>query len=90
MKDKPHFFFLERYKDAYEEEILRFAEAIETNRETACTGNDGFQAERIARAAQQSLAFGMPVSIEHTEKSRILTKRDYNSASLGIEPPLIL
>lgn len=68
MKDKPHFFFLERYKDSYEEEILRFAEAIGTNQETPCTGNDGLQAGRIARAAQQSLAFGMPVSIEHTEK----------------------
>lgn len=69
MKDKPHFFFLERYKDSYEEEIFRFAEAIGTNQETPCTGNDGLQAGRIARAAQQSLAFGMPVSIEHTEKS---------------------
>ncbi|WEY87371.1 inositol 2-dehydrogenase [Bacillus subtilis] len=68
MKDKPHFFFLERYKDSYEEEILRFAEAIGTNQETPCTGNDGLQAGRIARAAQQSLAFGMPVSIENTEK----------------------
>ncbi|KUP29747.1 inositol 2-dehydrogenase [Bacillus halotolerans] len=68
MKDKPHFFFLERYKEAYTEEILQFADAIKTDRETACTGDDGFQAERIARAAQQSLALGMPVSIEHTEK----------------------
>lgn len=54
-RDKPHYFFLERYKDAYQREITDFIEAIRQGRTTSVTGFDGLQAELIAHAAKRSL-----------------------------------
>lgn len=62
-KEKPLFFFLERYTQAYIDEVLEFAKAIENDSEVVCSGFDGFQAERIAKAAKQSLETGMPVQL---------------------------
>jgi myo-inositol 2-dehydrogenase / D-chiro-inositol 1-dehydrogenase len=59
------YFFLERYTQAYINEVTEFASAILNNQEVSCTGFDGLQAERIARAAKQSLETGAPVQLNH-------------------------
>lgn len=65
IRDKPQYFFLERYKDAYVKEVNAFIESILQNNPVLCTGNDGLQAERIAKAAKESYEIGKPVKIEH-------------------------
>lgn len=62
-KDKPLHFFLERYRQAYIDEVLEFASAILENTEITCTGFDGLQAQRIAKAALESLEKGVPVKL---------------------------
>ncbi|CAM3884755.1 inositol 2-dehydrogenase [Aeromicrobium ponti] len=62
-KEKPLYFFLERYTQAYIDEVTEFASAVLNNQEVSCTGFDGLQAERIARAAKQSLETGTPVQL---------------------------
>ncbi|MBB6448781.1 myo-inositol 2-dehydrogenase/D-chiro-inositol 1-dehydrogenase [Geomicrobium halophilum] len=52
--DHPKYFFLERYHEAYREELNEFANAIIRNKPLLCTGNDGFQAEKLAFAAKKS------------------------------------
>ncbi|MFD2216769.1 MULTISPECIES: inositol 2-dehydrogenase [Metabacillus] len=69
LKEKPLYFFLERYTQAYIDEVTEFAKAILENGDLTCTGFDGLQAERIAKAAKQSLETGAPVTLEQvTEK----------------------
>lgn len=63
-KDKPLYFFLERYTQAYVDEVTEFAAAVLENHEVSCNGFDGLQAERIARAARQSLETGAPVQLK--------------------------
>lgn len=60
-KDKLKHFFLERYKDAYITETHSFIQSILYDKPIVCTGNDGLQAELIAKAAQESLISGQPV-----------------------------
>lgn len=62
-KDKVKYFFLERYKDAYITETYAFIDSILHNKPLLCTGNDGLQAEKIAKAAKQSLVERRPVKI---------------------------
>ncbi|MDT8862569.1 inositol 2-dehydrogenase [Alkalihalobacillus sp. MEB130] len=62
-KEKPLYFFLERYTQAYINEVKEFAKACLENFEITCTGFDGLQAERIAEAAKQSLETGRPVQL---------------------------
>ncbi|MEW9501478.1 inositol 2-dehydrogenase [Jeotgalibacillus marinus] len=62
-KEKPLYFFLERYTQAYIEEVTEFAAACLENNEVSCNGFDGLQAERIARAAKQSIDTGVPVKL---------------------------
>lgn len=64
-KDKPLYFFLERYTEAYIKEVSEFAEACLKNRDVSCSGNDGLQAERVAKAAFDSYTQGIPIKIEH-------------------------
>lgn len=54
-KDKPQYFFLERYKESYRKETAEFLEAIRRGGQTPVTGFDGLQAELIALAARKSL-----------------------------------
>ncbi|USK34711.1 inositol 2-dehydrogenase [Bacillus sp. F19] len=63
-KEKPLYFFLERYTQAYVDEVTEFAAAVLENHEVSCNGFDGLQAERIARAARQSLETGAPVQLK--------------------------
>ena len=68
-KEKPLYFFLERYTQAYIDEVTEFASACLENFEVSCSGFDGIQAERIARAAKQSLETGIPVQLKQTDQT---------------------
>jgi len=63
-REKPHYFFIERYKTSYIEELKAFTEAIARNEETQVTGNDGLQPVLIGLAARKSLKENRPVTIE--------------------------
>ncbi|OQM45241.1 inositol 2-dehydrogenase [Anoxybacillus sp. UARK-01] len=63
-KDKPLYFFLERYTQAYMNEVSEFVRAILANQPVICSGFDGLQAQRIAEAAKKSLEAGIPVKLE--------------------------
>lgn len=52
--ENPKHFFLERYKDAYVDEINQFAASILNGSALTCTGDDGYQAELLAYAARLS------------------------------------
>lgn len=56
-------FFLERYEEAYLFETKSFIKAVQEDLPLICDGNDGLQAELIARAAKQSYLEGKPVLI---------------------------
>lgn len=63
--DKPLHFFIERYTQAYIQEVQDFVHAILHDGPVVCDANDGLQAERIALAAKESLRSGLPVKIAH-------------------------
>ncbi|SEB50246.1 inositol 2-dehydrogenase [Paenibacillus sp. GP183] len=63
-RDKPLNFFLERYNEAYIEETQLFIESIQRNTDVKVNGNDGLQAELIAKAAQLSCRLGKPVKLK--------------------------
>jgi myo-inositol 2-dehydrogenase/D-chiro-inositol 1-dehydrogenase len=54
--DKPLYFFLERYKDAFVEEMRAFFDAVAGGKPTPVTGEDGLQNLRVGLAAKLSLA----------------------------------
>jgi myo-inositol 2-dehydrogenase/D-chiro-inositol 1-dehydrogenase len=62
--ERPHFFFLERYRDAYIDELRAFVRAVREGTAPAVSGRDGLQATRIARAAERSLVERRPVAVE--------------------------
>ncbi|PFO02644.1 inositol 2-dehydrogenase [Bacillus sp. AFS076308] len=64
--DKPLYFFLERYNQAYIDEVVEFTRSILEKKEIACTGFDGLQAQKIAKAAKESLEKGIPVQLNIT------------------------
>jgi myo-inositol 2-dehydrogenase/D-chiro-inositol 1-dehydrogenase len=63
VKDKPLYFFLERYQESFEEELVQFFKALETGQETPVVGQDGLGALLMAIAAKKSLKENRPVSI---------------------------
>ncbi|NGP46104.1 inositol 2-dehydrogenase [Bacillaceae bacterium SIJ1] len=63
-EDNPYHFFLERYNDAYIQEVSDFMTAIEQDKEVTCGFVDGIMAQRIAIAAKKSIDTGMPVQVE--------------------------
>ena len=46
--------------------MVEFASAILENREITCTGFDGLQAQKIARAAKESLEKDVPVQLKQS------------------------
>lgn len=60
-RDAPLHFFLERYRDAYREEMDRFVASIVRDEPVAVDGDDGMKAERLALAAKLSHKTGRPV-----------------------------
>jgi len=73
-KEKPLYFFLERYTQAYIDEVHQFVRAVQENQQVSCSGFDGLQAERIAQAAKKSLETGAPVQLQLNEKSEAAIK----------------
>lgn len=59
--EKPVYFFLERYADAYRAELAAFVEAVTTNTPMPVGAEDGRQAIVLAEAAVKSLRTGRPV-----------------------------
>lgn len=58
------YFFLERFRDAYEAEILSFLQAIIGDTDVAVTGSDGRAALRLAIMAEASRRLGRPVKAD--------------------------
>ncbi len=56
-------FFLERYMQAYRDELAAFIDAIETGKAPSPSGHDGLMAQRLADAATQSWKTGQPVAL---------------------------
>ncbi|GKU82721.1 inositol 2-dehydrogenase [Niallia sp. NCCP-28] len=65
--DKPKYFFLERYLDAYVEETRDFVNCILYNKAVLVSGYDGLQAELIALAAKKSFKEGKPVKLSEID-----------------------
>jgi myo-inositol 2-dehydrogenase/D-chiro-inositol 1-dehydrogenase len=61
--DKPLYFFLERYKEAFIAEMRAFLDAVASGRPCPVTGEDGLQDLLVGLAAKKSLAEGRPVKI---------------------------
>jgi len=53
--ERPKWFFLERYKDAFITEAQAFVDSVENNTEPLVTGKDGLMAVYIAKAADISM-----------------------------------
>ncbi|GHV77128.1 inositol 2-dehydrogenase [Spirochaetia bacterium] len=62
--EKPLYFFLERYKQAFVDEMVSFVDSVRSNKPVAVTGEDGLANMYAALAAQKSLTEKRPVSIE--------------------------
>ena len=67
VSEKPLYFFLERYKMSYVEELKAFVNAVINDQEPQVTGNDGLQPVLIGLAALKSLTEKRPVKIEEIE-----------------------
>ena len=61
--DKPLYFFLERYADAYRAELAAFISALENHQPMPVGAHDGRQALVLAEAALKSLKLGRPIPI---------------------------
>lgn len=64
LEDQPVHFFLERYNDAYIQEVADFFQSIMENTPISCTFEDGIMAQRIAQAAKESWQTGKPVRVK--------------------------
>lgn len=64
ISEKPKYFFLERYNNAFISEIREFIDCISNDRNIKVDGNDGLQAELIAHAAKKSFLEKRPVRIK--------------------------
>jgi myo-inositol 2-dehydrogenase/D-chiro-inositol 1-dehydrogenase len=62
--EKPLYFFLERYKQAFIDEMISFVDSVLYNKDPAVTGEDGLENMYAAMAAGKSLQEGRPVKIE--------------------------
>ena len=63
-RDKPHYFFLERYAEAYRLELDHFISCVATGTEPSVAARDGLEALRLAEAALQSSQTGQPVRLD--------------------------
>ena len=61
--EKPMFFFLERYMDAYGKEITAFIDAIEKGKDTPLNVYDGLKPVLMGLAAKKSSQEHRPVKI---------------------------
>jgi myo-inositol 2-dehydrogenase/D-chiro-inositol 1-dehydrogenase len=65
--EKPLYFFLERYRQAFTDEMLSFVDSALYNKDTAVTGEDGLENMYAAIAAGKSLKEGRPVKIKEVK-----------------------
>ena len=65
--EKPLFFFLERYMQAYATEVTEFIAAVENGTPVPTTAMDGLQAVRVGLAAKISSKEGRPVKLSEIE-----------------------
>jgi len=63
VKDKPLYFFLERYQESFQEELVQFFNAVETGQDVPVGGKDGLVALLMGVAAKKSLKENRPVCI---------------------------
>lgn len=63
VSEKPLYFFLERYMQAYADEIKEFVQAIEDDTEVPVGAEDGLISVLIGVAAKKSLKEGRPVKL---------------------------
>ena len=63
IRDKPLYFFLERYKIAFVAEMQAFVDAIREDKPTLVSGKDGLVPVLIAMAAKECLKTGNPVQV---------------------------
>lgn len=61
--EKPMFFFLERYMDAYGKEIAAFIDAIENDKETPLNVMDGLKPVHYGTGCKEILRGHRPVKI---------------------------
>jgi myo-inositol 2-dehydrogenase/D-chiro-inositol 1-dehydrogenase len=61
--EKPMYFFLERYKEAFITEMRAFLDAIAKDKPCPVTGEDGLQDLIVGLAAKKSIAEKRPVKI---------------------------
>ena len=64
VSEKPLYFFLERYMEAYVSEIKEFFNAVVNDGEVPCGGDDALVSVMIAVAATESYKTGKPVKVE--------------------------
>jgi myo-inositol 2-dehydrogenase/D-chiro-inositol 1-dehydrogenase len=62
--DKPMYFFLERYAEAYRAELAAFVDAVISKKPMPVGANDGRMAIVLAEAALKSLRTGRPVKVK--------------------------
>lgn len=63
LTEKPLYFFLERYREAFVSEMAAFFDAIAHDKPVPVTGEDGLQDLLVALAAKKSLLEGRPVKV---------------------------
>lgn len=61
-------FFLERYADAYRNEMIHFVEALNAGKAPEPSGEDGLKAQQLADAAALSMEEQRPVLIQYKRK----------------------
>ncbi len=66
--EKPLFFFLERYMDAYGKEVTEFLEAIKNNTPAPLGVEDGLKPVLMAMAANLSVKEHRPVKISEVDR----------------------
>ncbi|ALT00322.1 inositol 2-dehydrogenase [Lacimicrobium alkaliphilum] len=57
-------FFIERYTEAYKEQLAQFVRAVSKGEQPSPSFVDGLMAQKLADAAQQSLQTGLPVKLD--------------------------
>ncbi|GHV31943.1 inositol 2-dehydrogenase [Spirochaetia bacterium] len=62
--EKPLYFFLERYKQAFVDEMISFIDSVQNNKPVAVTGEDGLANMYAALAALKSVKEKRPIFIE--------------------------
>lgn len=63
IQDKPLYFFVERYQEAYLAEMKEFIGMIKEDKEPSVTGHDGMMAVLLGFAANESMATGSIVAV---------------------------